>query len=285
MHVRQICHKVIQDILNRESTPSLPTNLPALDDALWGLHKKELLVIGGRTSEGKTSLATQIAFNLSQASRVIFVSLEMTKEQLVERIICNHFSINSEAIRSGMCREDIVVKQQEIEDLFKNRQFIIVDDVGRTPESLEAEFEGLPVMPDVLVVDHLQQISVRNKSRLDALEEYVRYLKSFALKNNVAVVLVSQLNRGAHEGDRPQLYHLKACGAIEEIADTAILIYNHKDGTELLIEKQRHGPTGKLNVVFEKWFYRFSVERYSHSEHTVAQKFGGNLAYESDVEF
>lgn len=279
MLAKNIIQSVLEGVLNKESAPKIPTSLASLDEALWGLHKKELLVIAGRTSSGKTALATQIAFNVSAKHKVIYVSLEMTKEQLIERIICNQFSINSESMRSGACREDIINKQQEILDMFKDRGFIIVDDIGRTVDSLEAELGDLAVMPDVLVVDHLQQISVRGKSRLEALDEYVRYLKEFALRNNVAVVLVSQLNRGSEETDRPYIWQIKSCGSVEEVMDTGILIWNHDKGTTLLIEKQRHGPTGKLNVNFEKWYYRFGENSIPQSVHDVAGQFGGKIDF------
>ena len=254
MLLKEILKKVIADLENRKPYPEISTTLKSLDKLLWGIHKKELLVIGGRTSEGKTSLATQMAYRMSVICNVVFITLEMTNEQMAERILCNEYNISSEEIRVSKNLSD--EKKQLIDKT--NNKLLILDDVGNTPQSLEKAIMGLRPLPDVLFIDHLHRISVKHGNRLESLDEYVRFLKDFAKRNNIAIVLVAQLNRGAEDSDRPHLWQLKGCGTIEEEADTVLLIWNHKDETHLLIEKQRHGPVGKIQVLFDKEYFRFS---------------------------
>lgn len=262
MHISDIVVNVVSDIIKRSTTPDFPTKLQGLDAAIWGLHKTELLVIGGRPGDGKTSLSLQMAYEMSLEHRIVFLSLEMTKEQLVERIIAYEYMYDYFGMRKGIHRKAIQDKQDEICQKLSKHKLLILDDIGRTPKELENCIKELSPKPDAIFIDHLQQISIRNGNRLEALDEYVRFLKTFALKENVAIVLASQLNRGAEEDSRPHLHYIKGCGSVEEVSDTVVLIWRQKERISLLIEKQRHGPTGKLEVNFLKEFSKFTDKSF-----------------------
>lgn len=285
MHIGLVVQNVIPDIINRKEKPIITTTLSALDKALWGLHHGELLVVGGRPGEGKSSLLIQMAYIISSIKNVVFISLEMSNEQITERIICNEYSLDSEKMRSGDIIENIVLKKEDIENDFKLKKLFLLDNIGRTPKELEETIEQLNPIPDIIFIDHLQQISVRNANRLESLDEYVRFLKAFAFKHNIAIVLASQLHRGAEETDRPYLWQLKSCGSIEEVADTVILIWNKTNGeTMLLIEKQRHGPTGNLVVDFEKNYFRFKDKKKEDNDDNKEIKQKADLFGRKDLE-
>jgi len=262
MHISDIIRGVVSDIIKRRDTPDFPTNLQGLDEAIWGLHKTEVLVVGGRPGDGKTSLCLQLAYEMSIKHRVVFLSLEMTKEQLVERIIAYEYMYDYFGLRKGIHKKVVQGRQDEICDKLSKHKLLIIDDMGRTPLELENCIKELSPKPDVIFIDHLQQISVRKGNRLEALDEYVRFLKTFAMKEDISVVLASQLNRGAEEDSRPHLHYIKGCGSVEEVADCVVLIWRQDNQTSLLIEKQRHGPTGKLEVNFLKEFSKFTDKSF-----------------------
>ena len=272
MHIGDIVPSVIKALLERKDYPEMPTTLPALDKVIWGLHPAELLIIGGRPGSGKSALALQIAYKMSAFKNVAFLSLEMTKEQMVERILCNEYSLTSEDLRNGYCMEKIKRDGDMWINGLKPNKFLMVDDIGRTPESIENYIESLSPMPDVIFIDHLQHITVKRGNKLEALDDYVRFLKHFALRHKISIVLCSQLNRAAEDRDRPRLHHLKGCGSTEEVSDVVILLWNQEEKTTLLIEKQRNGPVGGVDVTFNKIFFRFEKYNFKPKQENIWEK-------------
>src|SRR3990167_2143242 len=240
----QILESLEKNVKERTQHPKYPFGLNQIDKLIWGFHKKELLVIGARPSNGKTSFALQGAWNLGKLRfGVVFVSLEMGKENIMERICCNEFSINGWKLRQGNLDE--IKKFEESVPKFNARalsaKFEIIDYAGRTIKEIEEIIEFFK--PEFLFIDHAQKItSVGYGNKYEALSDYVNSLQDLAIRNDCGIILNSQINRGGE--------FLKGSGDLEEAADTLIYctwkIKNSEaceDQKEfnIQVEKQRHG--------------------------------------------
>jgi replicative DNA helicase len=241
----------------RSDKPTYPTGLKTLDDLLWGLHKKELLIMGARTSQGKSSLALQFALSLaSQGQKVAYFSLEMSKEQLVERMIAYHTRINNRAIRHGLAKIQL---RQHYDSLRKYSQGLklLIDEGGYQFEEIVEVCELLKF--DFVFIDYIQMVSMKGyRSKLEAIDEYVRKFKELAKVLDFGGIIVSQVNR---EGaDHMGIQHLKGSGTLEEHPDTVLLMewdWDAKTYT-IRVEKQRHGECGKVEVCYEPEYFAFS---------------------------
>ena len=252
---------VLAAIAQRGTAPELPTGLTTLDEAIWGLHRSELTVLAGRPGEGKTALALQIAVHLADAGkRVLFLSLEMTREQITERMLVQLTQVDAWNLRRGQGLEELRAKLQPLDGYFAALPLRLIDGTGYTAEQvrhvLQQMVEQGGGVPDVLVVDFVQLASIeQGQTPPQAIQEYMRALKEIAMRYRIAVLALSQLNRESTKAakGRPRLEHLKGAGAIEELSDCAILCWWEQLGTEerpegtkywLLVEKQRNGPVG-----------------------------------------
>lgn len=266
-----------RDLEKRQSTPGMPTGIQAVDDLIWGLHKGELLVVGARPSHGKTSFSLQIAWNLAKRNvPTIFVSLEMSKQSILERIFCNEYEVHGWRLRKGFDAE--IKKFQDNKLNFRNAlevaPFWIVDNFGRSINEIQSLLENFK--PQAVFIDHAQKISSRGfGSKYDALSDYAHRLQDLAIKYNCAVVLNSQVNRGGE--------FLKGSGDLEECADTLIRCHwPHKDDPakfpydeyQVSVEKQKHGPCDVANINFNAGFYRFYQKSndYKKSSTNVPKK-------------
>ena len=251
---------VLNSVAQRTGKPKFPTGITELDDLIWGIHKQELLIIGARPSHGKTSLALQIAWNISNiGATTIFNSLEMSRENIIERLTCSEFGINGWKLRKGFKAEmDLFagVADKMRSRLLKN-SFEIVDykgwTIGQAKEILE-KFK-----PDALFIDHVQKISSKGfGNKYEALADYSHRLQDLAIEYNCAIVLNSQIQRSGE--------FLKGAGELEECADTLIFCKwlfresNTADPTdyEISVEKQRHGPCDIATINFDGGCYKFS---------------------------
>jgi len=245
-------------------TPDLPIGLKVLDDELWGLHKEELLIIGGRPGAGKTALAMQIGFNLASLYQkaVLFISLELSKRQIMERLLCYYCEIPDRQFRRKKIEvEDYPQRLEEFRGVIADCPFLIIDDVGSYFSEIESVIEQLEHKFEVLVIDYIQLIRYFGNSKREAMMEYVRRLRELAKVKKIAVILCSQLNRRPEErrSDKPKLSDLKESGALEEIADTVILLYpdHKKENFWLLIDKNRWGNLSNQRVLFEAEIFKF----------------------------
>ncbi len=293
---------------NREGALSgISTGLRDLDQLMGGLQHSDLIVLAARPAMGKTSLVTNIAYNIAEAFQaeeqpdgtlktvnggvVGFFSLEMSAEQLATRIISEQAEISSSKIRRG----DIT--EQEFERLAAAAQHmqtvpLHVDQTGGISiASLVARARRLKRQRglDLLVVDYIQLLSGTSKTagnRVQEITEITTGLKALAKELNVPIIALSQLSRQVESRDdkRPQLSDLRESGSIEQDADVVMFIYREEyylgktepeEGTpeyevwkdkvervkgkaEVIIAKQRHGPTGTVNLHFEGQYTRFS---------------------------
>ena len=282
---------------NEEGIVGVPTGLKDLDDRLGGLHKQDLLIIAGRPSMGKTALATNIAFNAAKKlldkekkSSIVFFSLEMSSEQLSTRILSEQSRIKSNDIRRGKINQDEFEKFIETSKNLENLPLFIDDTPAITISTLSNRARRIKRMHglDLVVVDYIQLMksgNYKNEGRVQEIGEITQGLKALAKELDVPVLALSQLSRAVEQRDdkKPQLADLRESGSIEQDADVVIFVYREeyyleklepKVGTaehvewqekmslvhnlaELIIGKQRHGPTGIIRLEFESAFTKF----------------------------
>ena len=281
-------------IENREGThvTGLATGYYELDDITCGLQNGEMIIIAGRPSMGKTSFALNIVEHIGVEGRipVAVFSLEMSRQQLAERLLCSRSRIESQLVRKGMLREEHHPKLQNVSGELYDAPIYVDDTASLTPLEFRAKARRLKSRFDIrcIVVDYLQLMhlgSSRVESRQQEITTISRHLKSLARELNIPVVVLSQLNRSAEgrEDNRPRMSDLRESGSIEQDADVVMLLhredyYNRqKQGkdfqptntAELIIAKQRNGPTGAVGLIFLDKYTRF--ENASHIEERTGQ--------------
>lgn len=227
----------------------LETHLTDLDEKLGGLHKSDLLILAGRPSMGKTSLATNIAYNVASAYRaevqedgsrktvkggiVGFFSLEMSSEQLATRIVAERSGINTHRIRQGDLDAKAFEKLREATEELQNLPLYIDDTGGLSISQLAARARRLQrsVGLDLIVIDYLQLITVTggnsNTNRVQEVTQITTTLKALSKDLNVPILALSQLSRQVEQRDdkRPQLSDLRESGSIEQDADVVMFVY------------------------------------------------------------
>ncbi len=281
------------------SVIGLSSKFRDLDNKLGGFHPSDLIIIAGRPSMGKTSLATNIAFNIARDayinrddnSNVLFFSLEMSSEQLATRILSEQAKISSSDIRKGNLSENdldnLVTVSKDILEIplyIDDTPAINVGSISSRARKLKRK-EGL----GAIFIDYLQLVrpskSSRNESRVLEISEITQSLKALAKELNIPIIALSQLSRQVEQRDdkKPQLSDLRESGSIEQDSDVVMFIFREEYylekneptlGTsdyiewqqkmeeihgqaDLLIAKQRHGPTGNIKLSFERKFTRF----------------------------
>lgn len=249
------------------------TGFPDLDSYLAGLQKSDLIVLASRPSLGKTSLALNIARNVAieEKKAVGIFSLEMSREQLVDRLIAAEAGVDLWRLRTGKLRHegedsDFVRIRDAMENL--SRASIFLDD-SPSPTVMEIRAKARRLQSEhdlgLIVIDYLQLISGTDnvESRVQEVSEISRALKGMAKELNVPVLAVSQLSRGVEMRHPaiPKLFDLRDSGTIEQDADVVMFIYredkdkrdtNRKNIAEILIEKHRNGPIGKIELYFHE---------------------------------
>ena len=286
-----------QAMKNDQGIVGVPTGLTDLDEKLGGLHKSDLVIIAGRPSMGKTALATNIAYHAAKNiqlkeknSSVAFFSLEMSSEQLSTRILSEQSRIKSNDIRRGKATEEELSRYIETSrDIYELPLYIdetpaiTISTLSNRARRIKRLF-GL----NLIVVDYIQLMrtnSKKNESRVQEISEITQGLKALAKELSVPVLALSQLSRAVEQRDdkKPQLSDLRESGSIEQDADVVLFVYREeyyeekrqpKLGSiehaewqskmndiaglaEILIGKQRHGPTGNVQVEFEGMYTKF----------------------------
>jgi replicative DNA helicase len=265
--ISQVLPILETELLSRGDSPKLSlSSLPDFNRKIWGL-KKGLTVIGGRTSQGKTSLAMQFAYDLaSQGNEVLFLSLEETVEQILERLFCNECSVDNYSLMTGKFNfykadwDSFVAKVSNI-------PLLITCGIGYDFNDITQLIGLMKFKPKAIFVDYLQAIKQGQKER-EMLNEYLRSFKAMCMENDIAGVMGSQINRQINEVTKePSLDCLKGTGTIEETADMVLLVhwenfYTHKEDNEnkfkIIVAKNKRGKTGDHEVHFEPKYYKFS---------------------------
>jgi replicative DNA helicase len=257
--VSEIYESLRQDIVQRTDEIKYPFGLTELDEKTLGVHKKELLCIGARTSAGKSAFAVNMTKHLvDKGVKVAYFSLEMSSEQLVERLVTNLCEINNIELRAGRGLRDLESRESVFKSWADNIHLLIDDKYGYHFDNVVRIAEEL--RPDFVILDYIQMISTKGfrGGKLEAIEEYIRKIKQLANEYDMGAVVLSQLNRSA-EGDA-RMSKLKWAGVLEEHSDTVILLeWNwEKDEYLIRIEKQRHGMVGNLRVDFKPQYSKFA---------------------------
>jgi replicative DNA helicase len=265
----------------------LATHYPDLDEMTSGLQRSDLIIIAARPSMGKTALAMNIAENAAiEDQKVVgMFSLEMSREALLLRLLCSRARVDSHRMRTGsLWREDMNKVVQAMEQL-AHAPIFIDDTPGISLSEMRAKARRLRQSQgklDLLVVDYLQLMAGaarRYENRTQEVSAISRGLKGLAKELDVPVVALSQLSRAPESrgGDhRPQLADLRESGSIEQDADVVGFIFREEvykpddpelDGkAELIIAKQRNGPTGKVRLAFLKQSTRFESRAQDEME-------------------
>ena len=264
------------------------TGLSSIDRKTAGLHDSDLIILAGRPGMGKTSLATNIAFNCAEehlnwqrdggefnyGAPVAFFSLEMSADQLATRILAEQAEISSESLRSGKLSRDEFQKLSYASQRLAELPLYIDDTPALTIGGLRTRARRLKRRHDIglIVVDYLQllQGSGRaNDNRVNEISEISRGLKTLAKELAVPVIALSQLSRAVEqrEDKRPNLSDLRESGALEQDADVIVFIYRDEVYTkdkcekkgiaEIIIGKQRNGPTGVVELAWLGQFTKF----------------------------
>jgi len=258
-----------------KSITGIPTGYGELDKLLSGLQPSELIILAARPSQGKTALALNLAENIAirGGEPVAFFSLEMSKESLLQRLVASVAQIDAHKFRTGHLSKDDWRRMTDALGTISSAP-IWVDDAGSI-SVLEIGAKARRLMRDkglkMLVVDYLQLITARGRtnSRQEEVSSISRSLKGLAKELKIPVLVLSQLTRAPEREERgPQLSDLRESGAIEQDADVVMFIYRpnwgkmdlspeERDQAEVIIAKQRNGPTDKVRFVFKSRQTRF----------------------------
>ncbi len=282
---------------NEEGIVGVPTGLRDLDDKLGGLHQSDLIIIAGRPSMGKTSLATNIAFNAAQKlqdsgkkSSIAFFSLEMSSEQLSTRIISEQSRISSNDIRRGRISDEQFDKFLETSKNIAELPLYIDETPAISIAAMSNRARRIKRLfgLDMIVVDYIQLMrgtTINKDGRVQEISQITQGLKAIAKELAVPVVALSQLSRQVEqrEDHKPQLADLRESGSIEQDADVVMFVYREgyylqrkepREATvehaewqakmnevahlaQIIIGKQRHGPIGNVTLEFEERFTKF----------------------------
>ena len=282
---------------NEGGIVGVPTGLRDLDNKLGGLHQSDLIIIAGRPSMGKTSLATNIAFNAAKhiqdngkKSSVAFFSLEMSSEQLSTRILSEQARISSNDIRQGRISDDQFDKFLETSKNIAELPLFIDETPAISIAAMSNRARRIKRLHglDMIVVDYIQLMkgtSFNKDGRVQEISQITQGLKAIAKELGVPVVALSQLSRQVEQRDdhKPLLADLRESGSIEQDADVVMFVYREsyyllrkepREATvehaewqakmnevahlaEIIIGKQRHGPIGKVTLEFEERFTKF----------------------------
>lgn len=278
IHVKEILKSRFDEFAARHDSPDkdqiqgVPTGFKTLDFILGGLNLTDFIVLAARPSMGKTALALGIAQNasLKNAKRVGFLSLEMSKEQLVDRMFASLLGVDSWKLKKGRLTDTEFSRMGEVMDHLAKAELFIDDSVGSSVVEVRAKARRLQMEHglDLLVIDYLQLMSCESKSswagnRVQEIGEISRSLKQLARELHIPILALSQLSRAVENrpGKIPQLSDLRESGAIEQDADVVMMMYRddyyEEDSTrpgitDIYIRKNRHGPTSKVELKFKK---------------------------------
>ncbi len=253
----------------KEAVTGIPSGFKDLDELTSGFQRGDLIIIGGRPGMGKTAFAMNIAQHvaINTTEPVAIFSLEMSKEQLGIRMLCSEGMVNSSNVKKGQISRDVWSKLTSAASRLGGAPIFIDDSSAITVLEIRAKARRLKLEHGglgLVIIDYLQLMRSRGgfERREQEISDISRSLKALAKELKVPVIALSQLNRGVEQrpNKRPVLADLRESGAIEQDADVIIFLYREeiynktnpaiKGKAEVILEKQRNGPTDKLNVTF-----------------------------------
>jgi replicative DNA helicase len=264
------------------SISGLPTGYVDLDNLLAGLQNSELIIIAARPSVGKTAFALNIVRNIITGHPpnvpppvIVFFSLEMARVELAERLLCCQSRVDSHKVRTGHVSSDDIQRLMEAGDVLRRARLYIDDTPNRSMIQIAATCRRLNKKHEkegglrLVVIDYLQLIEPENRRdpRQEQVAQISRRLKFLARELNIPVIALAQVNRASEERQdhRPRLSDLRESGSIEQDADTCMMLHRpgRFDGAqednilEVIVAKQRNGPTGEVTLTYLKQFNRY----------------------------
>ena len=284
--VKEAFEQLQQRYETRGSVTGLPTGFTDFDELTAGLQPSDLIILAARPSMGKTALALNMAeyAALKTKKAVAVFSMEMSASQLAFRLISSLGRINQQHLRTGDLQDEEWPRVTSAITLLSEAKIFIDDTPALSPVELRSRARRLKREHDVglIVIDYLQLMSVpgSQENRATEISEISRGLKALAKELNVPVVALSQLNRSLEQrtDKRPMMSDLRESGAIEQDADVIVFIYrdeyynkesNEKGTAEIIIGKQRNGPTGSVKLTF--------LGQYTKFENYASQNFSGHF--------
>lgn len=296
VHIREVLSKRFEEFSalhiadEKDKVKGIPTGYKALDSVLSGLQPADLIILAARPSMGKTALSLsivqKIAIEASKKHTVGIFSLEMSKEQLVDRMFCSILGVDSWKLQHGRLDDKDFQNMGSAMDLLNKAPIFIDDSVGMTITELKAKARRLQMEHglDLIVIDYLQLMSTGNQAysgnRVQEISEISRSLKTLGRELHVPIIALSQLSRAVEMRNPkiPQLSDLRESGAIEQDADIVLMLYRKEayeentteedqGMTEIYIRKHRNGPIGKVVLRFDKAQMRFYDVDNQHVYH------------------
>ena len=267
----------LEELYNRkEHVTGVPTGFIDLDYKTAGLHGSELILVAARPAMGKSAFALNIATNAAVRAKtpVAIFSLEMSKEQMANRILCSEALVDSNKVRTGKVEDDDWTKLAEASGILSEAQIFIDDTPGISIMEIRAKCRKMKLEKDIglVVIDYLQLVQGSNKragSREQEIAEISRSLKILAIEINVPVIALSQLSRAPEQrpDHRPMLSDLRESGSIEQDADIVMFLYrddyynqdsDKKNVAEVILAKHRAGSTGTVELAWLGSFTKFA---------------------------
>jgi replicative DNA helicase len=278
-HIRNIVEssfqKIEQRYENRDALAGIPSGFYDLDALTSGFQSSDLIIVAARPSMGKTALCLNIAQNVAieHGKPVAVFSLEMSKEQLVQRMLCSEARIDANRLRTGHMHTNDWTDLARAMGRLGEAPLYIDDSPLINPLEIRAKARRLKAeMKDLglIIIDYIQLLQSRKQSdnRVQEVSEISRSLKTLAREIDVPVIALSQLSRAveARQNKRPMLSDLRESGSIEQDADIVMFIYRDdyynpeselRGEAEIIISKQRNGPTGTVNLLYQASITRF----------------------------
>ncbi|MEF3245327.1 MAG: replicative DNA helicase [Caldisericaceae bacterium] len=273
IRIKDFLHEHFEEIENRYKrklgVSGIPSGYPTLDKITGGFQNSDLIIIAARPSVGKTSFALNIATNIASKENlpVGFFSLEMSKEQLLERMLCSEAKVDMQRLKTGYLRDEDFSKITEAYSELYEAPIYIDDSPDVTLTDIRTKSRRLKIEAKVgiIFVDYLQLIrsEQRVENRVLEISQITRGLKNLARELNIPVVVLSQLSRAVEkrEDKKPMLSDLRESGSIEQDADVVIFLHipdeAERERVEVLVAKQRNGPQGQCRLLFQSEYTKF----------------------------
>ena len=278
----ELLNDIFFDLKEKSLNPGLsglPSGFYDLDSLTQGFQKSDLIILAGRPSTGKTAFGLNIGLNLIKRFKlpVLFFSFEMSKEQMMYRLLSMETNISQIRLKSGKLNQDDWVKINKMIKILSKFPFFIDDTSDLSVQDIRSKIKSVYFEQNkigLVIIDYLQLIQNskgKNENRVQELSQITRSLKAIAREFNIPIIALSQLNRSVENrvDQKPILSDLRESGSIEQDADLVLMLYNNPSNNlkssddskfhpiELIIAKQRNGPIGMVNLNFDKTRTKF----------------------------
>ena len=279
----QLLNRMFSELKEKFLNPKLPglsSGFKNLDRLTQGFQKSDLIILAGRPSVGKTALSLTLALNIIRNSRlpVIFFSLEMSKEQIMYRILSLETTITQIKLKNGQLEQNDWIKLTKIIKIIAKLPFFIDESTPLSIQDLRLKIRAVLLKQThigTIIIDYLQLMQISESkigNRVQELSYITRSLKNLSKEFNIPIIALSQLSRNVDNriDQKPILSDLRESGSIEQDADLVLMLYrenyynlqskqdtNPKDITELIIVKQRNGPLGLIDLEFDSKYAKF----------------------------